>query len=297
MKLLKFLLWTVAIAIIPLCAIAMADDCFDTVVDNKNGKVFYIDPFDKYGMFEDKKSLQSIYWDKIKCTGEKKVYSRDEYFNEIYKDLNNKNQKQGKSSDSGGDLIELIMSILWCVALWKIFVKAGKPGYYSLIPVYNLYEMSDIAGLSWLFKKAFWLGILWFLMIFLSLFIFPIALFPQIWIILILIFWIFMCIVNYNIAKNFWWSTLASILYVLFNAIAVLILAFWNDKYYLADQKEKKKELSMKAQMDEALDDTYMGDYDITTEWVNENLNSNGQENNSQPEEDPIKYIDPSQFT
>ena len=25
------------------------------------GKVFYIDPFDKYGMFEDKKSLQSIY--------------------------------------------------------------------------------------------------------------------------------------------------------------------------------------------------------------------------------------------
>lgn len=106
-----------------------------------------------------------------------------------------------------------------------------------------------------------------------------------------------MCIVNYNIAKNFWWSTLASILYVLFNPIAVLILAFWNDKYYLADQKEKKKKLSMKAQMDEALDDTYMEDYDITTEWVNENLNSNGQENNSQPEEDPIKYIDPSQFT
>lgn len=86
MKLTKILLWVVAVALIPLCTTVMADDCFDTVIDN-DGKVFYIDPFDKYSGSEDKKVLLSIYWDKIKCTGEKKVYSQEEYLSKIREDL------------------------------------------------------------------------------------------------------------------------------------------------------------------------------------------------------------------
>jgi hypothetical protein len=39
----------------------------------------------------------------------------------------------------------LIVCILLLVSNWKIFSKAGKPGWASLIPFYNLYIMSDIA--------------------------------------------------------------------------------------------------------------------------------------------------------
>ncbi|WP_313583800.1 DUF5684 domain-containing protein [Lacrimispora sp.] len=39
----------------------------------------------------------------------------------------------------------LVVCILLLVSNWKIFSKAGKPGWASLIPFYNLYIMSDIA--------------------------------------------------------------------------------------------------------------------------------------------------------
>ncbi|HCD42334.1 MAG TPA: signal peptidase I [Lachnoclostridium sp.] len=39
----------------------------------------------------------------------------------------------------------LVVCILLIVTNWKIFSKAGKPGWASLIPFYNIYIMSDIA--------------------------------------------------------------------------------------------------------------------------------------------------------
>ena len=39
----------------------------------------------------------------------------------------------------------LVVCILLLVSNWKIFSKAGKPGWASLIPFYNIYIMSDIA--------------------------------------------------------------------------------------------------------------------------------------------------------
>ncbi len=39
----------------------------------------------------------------------------------------------------------LVVCILLIVSNWKIFSKAGKPGWASLIPFYNIYIMSDIA--------------------------------------------------------------------------------------------------------------------------------------------------------
>ena len=294
MKLIKFLVWIAAITLIPLCTIVMADDCFDTLIDN--GKVYYIDPFDKYTFSKDKKILLNIYWDKIKCNGEKKTYTKEEYIDKISSDLHKDNQRQERDS-WGNAFIELIMFILWCVALRKIFVKTGRPGFYSLIPVYNFYEMSDIAWISWLFKKAVRCLIIWFVMIFISLHMMPIALFPQIWMILIFIFWIYMCAVNFYIARNFWWSTIASILYVIFNPIAMLILAFWNDKYYPIEQKEKTKEINRKVQLEENFNKNLWENKNPTAEWVDEDLNVDTLlEINPQKEEDPIKYIDPSQF-
>jgi hypothetical protein len=35
--------------------------------------------------------------------------------------------------------------------IWKIFVKAGKPGWAAIIPFYNIYVELEILGLPWWF--------------------------------------------------------------------------------------------------------------------------------------------------
>lgn len=49
-------------------------------------------------------------------------------------------------------LIGLAVLVVMIVALWKIFEKAGKPGWASLIPFYNVFVMLEIAG-----KPGWWL--------------------------------------------------------------------------------------------------------------------------------------------
>lgn len=43
-------------------------------------------------------------------------------------------------------IIFLPIIILEIAALWKVFTKAGQPGWACLIPIYNIYIMTKIAG-------------------------------------------------------------------------------------------------------------------------------------------------------
>lgn len=52
-------------------------------------------------------------------------------------------------------VVYLAVIILLIVSLWKIFTKAGKPGWASIIPVYNLIVMIQIAG-----KPLWWIALL-----------------------------------------------------------------------------------------------------------------------------------------
>ncbi len=47
----------------------------------------------------------------------------------------------------------LAIGILAIVAMWRVFVKAGKPGWAAIIPIYNYIVMLEIAGrpLWWIF--------------------------------------------------------------------------------------------------------------------------------------------------
>jgi len=54
-----------------------------------------------------------------------------------------------------GMIIGLAFSILMIIATWKVFVKAGRPGWAVLIPIYNTYVFLKIAG-----KPGWWL--IWF---------------------------------------------------------------------------------------------------------------------------------------
>ena len=46
-------------------------------------------------------------------------------------------------------LLSMALGVLMIVSLWKIFKKAGKPGWASIVPIYNIYIMCEIAEKEW----------------------------------------------------------------------------------------------------------------------------------------------------
>ena len=40
----------------------------------------------------------------------------------------------------------LILTILTIIGRWKVFVKAGKPGWHAIIPFLNTYDLYEIGG-------------------------------------------------------------------------------------------------------------------------------------------------------
>ena len=43
----------------------------------------------------------------------------------------------------------LLIALVLIVAMWKVFTKAGQPGWASIIPIYNLYIWCKIVGRPW----------------------------------------------------------------------------------------------------------------------------------------------------
>lgn len=53
--------------------------------------------------------------------------------------------------------ISLFIAIIYIVAQWKIFTKAGQPGWLSIIPIVNIYILLKIVG-----KPGWWLLLIMF---------------------------------------------------------------------------------------------------------------------------------------
>lgn len=45
-------------------------------------------------------------------------------------------------------LFIMLLSVLMLVAMWKVYVKAGQPGWACLVPIYNIVVMCNIAKVS-----------------------------------------------------------------------------------------------------------------------------------------------------
>lgn len=98
-----------------------------------------------------------------------------------------------------------ILSIVIIISIWKIFEKAGKPGWAAIIPIYNMYVLLKIVG-----RPGWWL----------ILFFIPIAN-------IIIPF-----IVAIDLAKAFKRSTLFGIVLLgLFSFIGYMILGFGKSVY------------------------------------------------------------------
>jgi hypothetical protein len=54
-------------------------------------------------------------------------------------------------------LVAGLIAVVMLAAMWKVFTKAGKPGWACLIPIYNLIVLLQIAG------KPGWWVILFFI--------------------------------------------------------------------------------------------------------------------------------------
>lgn len=52
-------------------------------------------------------------------------------------------------------LVGLALAVVTIAGLWKIFEKAGRPGWAAIIPFYNMYIVTEIAGRD----------ILWFILL------------------------------------------------------------------------------------------------------------------------------------
>lgn len=57
------------------------------------------------------------------------------------------------------NLIPLAMVVAMLAGQWKVFVKAGKPGWAALIPFYSDAVLIDICGLPAIYKYYLWAGI------------------------------------------------------------------------------------------------------------------------------------------
>ena len=72
----------------------------------------------------------------------------------------NQQKDRTMQQDSGGSsivglIISLAIVVFAIASLWKVFTKAGQPGWAVLIPIYNAYVLCKIAG-----KPGWWVILL-----------------------------------------------------------------------------------------------------------------------------------------
>ena len=65
---------------------------------------------------------------------------------------------QSEDVAAGGgfsSIIGLLVAVLVIAGMWKVFTKAGKPGWAAIIPIYNTIVLLQIAG-----KPIWWIVLL-----------------------------------------------------------------------------------------------------------------------------------------
>jgi hypothetical protein len=98
--------------------------------------------------------------------------------------------------------VYIILFILWIVALWKIFSKAGQPGWAAIVPIYNYIVWCKIVG-----RPAWWV------------------------LLLLICFPIFYIILSIDLAKSFGKGVGFGIGLILLPFIFALILGFGSAQY------------------------------------------------------------------
>ncbi|MDD4372167.1 MAG: DUF5684 domain-containing protein [Anaerostipes sp.] len=123
-------------------------------------------------------------------------------------------------------IVAIIIWVLEVIAGWKIFKKAGEPGWKSIIPIYSSYISYKIAWNSMMFWVTFAIGIVYNLLAKGESGFMTIAA-GVIMIVNIVIY----CMYNGKMAKAFGKGTGFAVGLVFLNPIFKLILGFGNARY------------------------------------------------------------------
>lgn len=62
------------------------------------------------------------------------------------------------------NILQILVTIVIIISLWKIFQKAGEKGWYAIVPIYNLYILTKIIGKKWWWVILYiipYFGIIW----------------------------------------------------------------------------------------------------------------------------------------
>ena len=46
-------------------------------------------------------------------------------------------------------LLDIVLIVLMIASMWKVFTKAGKPGWAAIVPFYNIIVLLEIVGRPW----------------------------------------------------------------------------------------------------------------------------------------------------
>ncbi len=109
-----------------------------------------------------------------------------------------------------GIIVYLAIIIVGIVSMWKLYEKAGKPGWAAIVPIYNLIVLLEIIN-----KPTWWI----------VLFFIPIANIVAIFLIYI------------ELAKVFGKDTMYGVLMVFFGIVMIPMLAFGDAQYQGAGGK------------------------------------------------------------
>jgi hypothetical protein len=55
-------------------------------------------------------------------------------------------QEGGDGGGAGSSLISLIIAVLVIAGWWKVFAKAGQPGWAAIVPIYNIIVLLRVVG-------------------------------------------------------------------------------------------------------------------------------------------------------
>lgn len=61
-------------------------------------------------------------------------------------------QEGGSGPGIGVLIVQLVIAIAVIAGMWKVFEKAGQPGWAAIVPIYNAIVLLKIAG-----KPAWWI--------------------------------------------------------------------------------------------------------------------------------------------
>ncbi len=106
-------------------------------------------------------------------------------------------------------LVYLLILLVVIASMWKLFTKAGKPGWAAIVPIYNIIVLLEIVG-----KPIWWI----------VLFLIPLANLVA------------LILINVELAKVFGKSTGFAIGLILLSPIFLPMLAFGSAQYQGAPQ-------------------------------------------------------------